>query len=315
MSNPTRLKKKSEISKPFFEKWFGLLIVLALGFVTADLLIIAYRDLMLQSELPQVNPKSRPDINPPTYGSDFFYPIVSKNVFSASEIPPELVAAGADPKAAHKDDPPIPTTLPLGLVGTLVHSNPAKSIAAIEVKSKTNQVLSYSVGRTIESLALVEKIERGKVIIRNVNTGKLEFLEIKTQANSKVSFGTQPAKGAEDSKDVRKIGANKFEISRADLNKYTADLSSVLMKARAVPARRPGSGEIYGWRLLEMEAGSIFDRLGLQVMDTITSVNGNPVTSAQQAMEMYQALKNSSAIKIQVERGGKMETLDYAVTQ
>lgn len=309
MATPLKWKKKSEVSRPFWENWFGLLLVLLLGFTTADLLIIAYRDLMLPTELPAAS-GSRPEVLSPVRPADFFNPIFSKNIFTAGEIPPEIQGNDA---ATRKDDPPVPTTLPLGLVGTLVHSDPKKSIVAIEIKSKQNQILSYNVGRSIESFALVEKIERGKVIIRNINTGKLEFIEMKTQ-NNKPTFGLQQTK-TEESKDVRKIGNNKFEISRSDLNKYTSDLSGVLMKARAVPARRPGSGEIYGWRLLEMESGGIFERLGLQVMDVITSVNGTPVTSAQQAMETYQALKNSPTIKIQVERGGKMETIDYSVTQ
>ena len=69
----------------------------------------------------------------------------------------------------------------------------------------------------------------------------------------------------------------------------------------------------YGFRLLEIQADSIYTQLGLQVMDVITSVNGTPVTSTQQALEMYQALRNSPNIKLGVERGGKTEELSYTV--
>lgn len=299
-------KKSSQISRPFVERWYGLLLVMFLGFVIADLLIMGYRDLMLPSQSPQSRIKPPPPS--PILGREAFQSIIKRNLFSSlDQIPPDLV--GKNEEGQKTEQAPIPTTLPLNLVGTLVHSQPEKSIAAIEVKSKSNQVLSFSPGKEIENLATVESIERGKVIIRNINSGRLEFMELKQ--TSKVSFGTAPKES--HAEDVKKVAPNTYEISRADLNKYTSDLSSVLMKARAVPARKPGNGEIYGWRILEMEQDSIYTRLGLQVMDVITGVNGNPVTSPQQAMEMYQALKSSSGVQLQVERGGRNETLKFEI--
>jgi len=305
------MKKTSGNGRPPLERWYGLAIVLFLGFAIADLLIISYRDLMLPSQAPSARIKPPPPS--PILGRDAFQIIVRRNVLASSDqIPPEIVGEGQDPNQRQKEEIPVLSQLPLGLVGTLVHSNPEKSLAAIELRNKGNQVLSYPPKRDIDGIATVEKVERAKVIIRNINTGRLEYLEMKNA--SKLSFGTAPvATPTADTKDVKKLAPNKFEISRQDLNKYTSDLSGILMQARAVPARKPGSGEIYGWRLLEIQPNSIYTQLGLQVMDVITGVNGSPVTSAQQAMEMYGALKNSSNIKIQVERGGKNESMEYNV--
>jgi len=302
------LKKSSELPRLLVERWYGLLLVMLIGFVIADLLILAYRDLMLPSQTPVT--RVRPPPPSPVLGREAFQSIVNRNPFSSTgQIPPELVGKGEEAKPQN-ESAPVLSTLPLTLIGTLVHSNPQKSIAAIEVKTKTNQVLSFTPGKEIENLATIEKVERGKVIFRNTNNGRLEFIELKN--STKVAFGTAP-KEDDSGKDVKKTAPNTYEITRADLNKYTSDLSSILMKARAVPARKPGTGEIYGWRLLEMESGSIYERLGLQVMDVITGVNGNPVTSAQQAMEMYQALKSSSGIQLQIERGGKNESLKFDI--
>lgn len=300
-----RLKKTIPTARFFLERWYGLVFVIFLGYIIADLLILAFRHEMLPSKASRARMKPPPPS--PVLNREAFQSIIKRNLFSSlDQIPPELVGKNDDSKV---EQAPIPTTLPLNLIGTLVHSDPLKSIAAIEVKTKTNQVLSFSVGREIENLATVETIERGRVVIRNINSGRLEFIELK-QA-SKVSFGTAPKETSPA--DVKKTAPNTYEISRADLNKYTSDLSGILMKARAVPARRPGTGEIYGWRILEMEADSIYTRLGLQVMDVVTGVNGSPVTSPQQAMEMYQALKNSSNVQIQIERGGKLETHKYDI--
>ncbi|MCB0369872.1 MAG: PDZ domain-containing protein, partial [Bdellovibrionales bacterium] len=131
----------------------------------------------------------------------------------------------------------------------------------------------------------------------------------------KVSFGSKPQASSEDEGKsiIAKKGNNKFELNRSDLENKLKDIQSILMQARAVPAKRPGTGETYGFRLLEIQPDSIYTQLGLQVMDVITGVNGTPVTTQQQALEMYQTLRNASRINITVERGGKNETLSYTV--
>lgn len=85
------------------------------------------------------------------------------------------------------------------------------------------------------------------------------------------------------------------------------------MQARAVPNRDPNTGEINGFRVLDMQPGSIYEQLGLQRMDVIKGVNGEPVDSIQKAMEMYNTLKNGSQVKLQIERGGKTDTFTYDI--
>lgn len=287
---------------------FSLMTFLA--FVIADLVLLSYRSYFLPKEVSKNSQKKSPPS--PILSRDYFQPIINRNIFASNgEIPPEILPKGVEKKQKIED--PIPTTLPLNLVGTLVHSNPAKSIAAIELKSK-NQIMSFSVGKEIDNLAKIEKIERGKVIFRNNSADRLEYIEMKE--NSKLSFDAKPiAKPSAKPNDaiIQKSGDNKFELKRSDLEEKLKDIQSILMQARAVPAKKPGTGETYGFRLLEIQPDSIFTSLGLQVMDVITGVNGTPVTTSQQALEMYQTLRNSNQIKINVERGGKSEELSYSV--
>ncbi len=304
---------RKEITLTTRRQWANrLLVYLLISLISlsiADLAILKVRFFFLP-ERTQKN-AMRPIPPNPIKSRDFFQPIVTRNLFSSKgEIPPELLPKGVD--ATPKDNEPILSSLPLTLVGTLVHSNPDKSIAAIELKTK-NQITSFATGKEIEGLAKVEKITRGKVILRNLSADRLEYIEMK-DAN-KVSFDAKPKPVASEDKAgvIKKAGDNKFEIDKKDLEDKLKDIQSILYQARAVPAKRPGSGETYGFRLLEIQADSIYTQLGLQVMDVITSVNGTPVTSTQQALEMYQALRNSPNIKLGVERGGKTEELSYTV--
>jgi general secretion pathway protein C len=212
---------------------------------------------------------------------------------------------------AKKDNEPTLSQLPINIVGTLVHSDPSKSIAALEIKSKS-KTGSYTVGADVEGLATIEKIERTIVYIRNNSNGALEYIE--TKSANKVAFDASKTESVKTTgKEVVSTGNNNFVISRANLLKYTSDLSSVLMQARAVPNRDPATGEINGFRVLDMQPGSIYEQLGLQRMEVIKGVNGEPVDSVQKAMELYNTLKNGTQVKMQIERNGKSDTFNYDI--
>jgi general secretion pathway protein C len=299
--------KHQKNPRPPLEKWYAYVFFIFVGYCIADLGILAYRDRML----PQTPPPARPKPPPAdfTASSGAYNPIASRNIFASSGLIPDALVDKNKP-SDEREAAPVPSQLPLTLMGTLVHSNPAKSIAAIDIKGK-NQVNSYSPGREIEGIASIVTVERQKVIIRNLNLNRLEFIEMKKEG-SKVAFGGA-AKSSDSVKEVRKTGDNTFSINRSDLLKYTNDLSSILMQARAVPNREPGTGAINGFRVLDMQPGSIYEQLGIQRMDVIKSVDGTPVDSPAKAMELYNSLKNSAKLSLQVERNGKTETMTYNI--
>lgn len=301
-----KLKKK----RPAFEKWLSYLLFVFIGFVVADLLILSYRDLMLPNQTPPARPKKILNENLISRGA--YNTIISRNIFSADGlIPDALIPKGQDPNKMD-ELAPVLSQLPLNLVGTLVHSNPEKSIAAIEIRGK-NQTLSYTPKRNIENLAILLKIERQKIIFRNLNSNALEFIEMKPFGNQKVAFGATAPVVSSGTGEVKNLGDNKFTIKRADLQKYLNDLSSILMQARAVPARDKVTGEVIGYRIVDFQPNSIFSQLGIQRMDLIKTVNGEPVDTPQKAMELFNMFKNSNNIKMSVDRGGRSETLDYSI--
>lgn len=300
---------KAKNQRPPLEKWYSYILFAFVGYCVADLTILAFRDRMLPQSAPPARPRTARIDSSASRGA--YNTIITRNVFSSDGVIPDALAAKNQPEG-QKDAPPVLSSLPLGLVGTLVHSNPERSIAAIELKGK-NQTLSFVPKRDIEGMATIVSIERTRVILRNLNSNRLEYIEMKK--DNKVSFGAglKTSGAGTASKDVQKVGDNQFAIKRADLLKYTNDLSTVLMQARAVPNRAPGTGEINGYRLLDIQPGSVFEQLGLQRMDVIKGVDGNPVDSPGKAMELYNALKNSPKLSIDIERNGKTEKLQYTI--
>lgn len=306
---------KKRIKRPPFEGLYPYLVFLLIGFAAADLVMISVRGRMLPTQVPPSRPRraQQDQIVP----RERFAPIISRNIFSRDGTIPETLAEKKRKEDAQQSgesapDVPVPSNLPLTLVGTIVHSNPEKSIANVEVKPKST-VMAVRVGKNIDTLATLLAVERGKIFIRNLSNQRKEFIEIKNL--TKVSFSAaKPATGAPPAgkQEVRQTSQGKFEINRADVLKYTSDMSSVLQQAAMQP-RRKANGEIDCFRFLSIQPNSIYTQLGFQTGDCIKAVNGEPVDSPAKAMELYNALKGSNNIKITVERDGRDMENDYTV--
>lgn len=293
---------KDPSGKHWSSTYAPLLFILLASLLTADLAILYARQYLI--------PSSSPTTRPPSYqGSVFpdrsqYEVIVSRNLFSGDNIIPDPVKGeGVDPQ---QEMAPVLSSLPLGLIGTLVHSNPEKSLAAVESKTK-NQVISYSIKQNIEGVAILEKIERGKIIFRNSANGRLEYIEL--PQTGKLAFeSAKPSDGGA----IKAVAEGQYEINKVELDKVLNNISSVVQEATSVPARRPGTGEVYGFRILSVQPTSILSQL-VKPMDVITAANGSPVTSIPQAMELYNSLKNQSRVCITVERDGRLKENCYTI--
>ncbi len=291
-------------SRPPFEKLaiYALLALFAL--MIADFSILSVRPRMLPAQPPPAR-HIQQSMMPMTDRSAYNV-VTSRNIFNADQkIPTPFGATEGGPKAP-ADAPPVPTQLPLQLLGTIVHVNPMRSVATINLKSK-NEQMAFRVAQTIpENLAVIEKIERNKVIFRNKATMRLEYVEIKEDA--KFNFGQAAAIAPVKHGEVSQTSDTDFSIKNADIKKFTNDLPSVLQSARAVPV--PG-----GFRIEEIMPNSIFEKLGLKPGDTIRGVNGEMVDTPAKAMEMYNQLRTANSIKLDIERGGQRQQNNYSITQ
>jgi general secretion pathway protein C len=292
-------------TRPPFEGVYPYILAAFIGFMAADLAILAYRDKMLPTSPP---PARRPIVKTPPPRDKFDYEkIVQRNMFNSDGvIPPPVGGKKEDQK--QEENVPVLSQLPLTLVGTIVHVNPARSIATIEMKNG-GKILPFVPNDEIEGLATVVKIERKRCIFRNLNNSRLEYIEIKD--DSAVSFET--SKKAGPAGPVKQEG-NTFSLKRDEVNALINNLPEVLQQARAVPNIIPGSGgRVDGFRILDIAPGSIFEKLGLQRQDVIKEVNGQPVDSPARALELYNELKSAGSVQISIDRGGRKENFNYSI--
>jgi general secretion pathway protein C len=298
---------KGAKGRPPFEGAYLYILALFTGFLLADLGILYVRPGLLPTEPPPMRPQRMLRQNYTTEAQ--YAKITDRNIFNADKkIPPALTADGSG-EGDMIDMAPVASQLPLKLEGTLVHANPKKSVASIASKSN-NTVNAYMVDTEIEGMARITAIERRKVIFRNLNNQRLEYIDI--PKDSALTFGMkEPSTGEE----VKKEGDTVFTMRRQDISKYTADLGSILQQARMVPNIVPGTGgRVEGFRFVAIQPGSIYEKLGFKPMDVIKKVNNEDVNSPTKAMELYNALKTEGRISLVIERNGRDETFQYNIS-
>lgn len=295
--------RQTLVSRPPLEKYYvhGLIALSAL--MTADLTIMYFRDKMIPTSAPPARPS--PPIQQISTMRNQYDIIARRNIFNSDGLIP---AALSQPETIDGEKgfegPASPTSLPIQLIGTIVHKNPAKSVATLEVRG--GKILPFVPNDDMEGLGVLLRVERKRAIFRNNQNGRNEYIDIKDK--SAIQFGLRSERGSEAPAAEQK----DFSVPRTEVNNYIRNLPELLQQARAEPNILPG-GKIDGFKVLDIMPGSIYEKLGIRVGDVIKGANGIQIDSPAKAMELYQQLRNSNRITIDVERNGSKETLTYTI--
>lgn len=314
MSNTKRLP---------FEGLYIYVFLLLIAFILADLGILKFQAYLESQKitpsgsssglLTQGSNEMRPSI-----ASDQYNRIADRNLFNADGIIPPPI--GAEKGGMEFDDSmgPVKTDLPIQLLGTIVHSNPYKSIASLLLQGEESPEASR-VGDMLKDLAEILGVFRRKVVFRNLKSQRLEFVEIPEDAILKVQAPATPKQPSfsQGGPRIDRKG-NTFTVNRADVKNQLDDYMSLARTASAVPEIDPATGETKGFKITRMLPGSLFANLGIQPGDVVTGVNGEKITSVNKALEIFGMLKNQvdsvDKVSISIERGGKPQDLSYSVS-
>lgn len=240
--------------------------------------------------------------------ADDFLSISQRNLFSSDgKMPGEEDAGGS--LVLDQGGPPVKTSLPFNLVGTIILRDELRSIATIEDRSAS---LVYPV-RTedeIPSKARIIKIEPRKVIFVNTATGRREFIDMPEEAEGsgpRVSISTA-SKGPVAA--IERTG-NNFNIPRLELDRAFSDLNTILTQARAVPHYE--NGVPAGYKLFQVMPDGFFGKLGLKDQDVLCGIDGQPVNDPAKALELLGQLKTANHVELCVKREGRTQNFAYDV--
>ncbi|MDP6682870.1 MAG: type II secretion system protein GspC [Desulfobacterales bacterium] len=190
------------------------------------------------------------------------------------------------------------TDLKLKLWGTVTGENETP-YAVIEAQNEKKQNL-YRAGDSIQN-ATVKKILEKRVIL-NVD-GHSEILEMEKIRSAKKQI-KPPVK-------IQNPSDHNITVARSQIDNAIQNINALMRQAKIRPHFLNGKPD--GLFISNIQHGSIFARLGLRNGDILTGVNGKSIQSVDDALKLYQDLKLSSNVAVQIKRKGKVLSIGYHI--
>jgi len=261
---------------------------------------------------PLDNAPSAPKIEilkPP--GSTLASIVGGRNPFDAEPKQPEQ----EEDTGAQESEAVGLSDLGIKLLGTLVSPEPQWSFAIVRVQNESKLL---GVGSSIEDKATIVEIAQRYMIVEIGQ--RREFVKLGEQygGGPRVA-GVGPPKpilpaspGQTDySKGVKKVGPYEYHIDRTMLEENLQDLSKLAMEARVIP--NYVDGKYQGFRLVGLTPNSLLRAIGLESGDLVTRVNGQEIDTPNKALQLFEQLRASPTITLDITRRGQKVTLTYKV--
>jgi general secretion pathway protein C len=245
--------------------------------------------------------------------------LASRNMFCSDCTPAVDIAKPSDPSSVAI------TSLPLALLATNIGPKPEESYATI-INSENQKQGAYAVGDKVpgaNNSGSIKSIHFKYIDFENNGrTERLVLLGATPPAAPTPTpvAETQPVASAEGDKDdlqssidngIKKIDDSNYEIDKSLVEKVLLNPMAVAKGARVVPSMKNGKPD--GFKLYAIRPTSAFAKLGLSNGDTLQSINGFELTSADKALEVYTKLREATSLEVEVTRRGKPVTLKYSI--
>jgi len=162
-------------------------------------------------------------------------------------------------------------------------------------------------------LAEVKQIGPAMVVVRNVQTDRLESLTMPEAEGAK-----RPRSGTgkitldpvvvEDSRGVVSV-----DVPKAAVDHYLVNLTDLLTSAQATPRVRAAPGGLQvidGFELRQVRVGSIIDKVGLRDGDVIVEVDGEPLDGLPTVLRLFGRAQAAGRARLTVLRGSQRVTFE-----
>ncbi|GAB4014172.1 MAG: hypothetical protein Fur0010_12000 [Bdellovibrio sp.] len=241
--------------------------------------------------------------------------IAQKDLFGASgllEGPKVERPKDTGPKIC--DQATAKSSLPIKLVNTTVLQDSVKSIASVQVRGNKDMV-EIREGDKVENMAEVGKIDRLKLIFKNLQTGQCEFVsgvDPKDEKPSPISF-VSPREGQKIIKEATDSGilnqGNSFKIKKNVRDDALKNIGEILTQARAIQIKNPDGSLCF--KMTEVVPGSIYSKLNIQDEDIICSINGKKIENLNEVMNLFGRIRDIDHFELSVQRNGIEQNLEY----
>ena len=225
---------------------------------------------------------------------DHYRTIWEKNIFFTSEDGQKEVS-----DSIQMDQLSL-TSLNCSLVGTIVQDE--GDGWAIIMDNDGGQQDMVTVGSHVKG-ARVVRILKDKVVL-NIN-GKDELLLMDMEEKPETASASPAARSSSRGQVLT------YNVSRSLVQQSLGDLASVMSKVRVEPFFSGGKPD--GFRVSQIQSASLLSNMGFQNGDIIKSVNGRNISTAEDAMRLYDTMKGSSFFRVGIVRDNAPKTIQIRV--
>lgn len=255
---------------------------------------------------------------------------------AAAALAPHVFASAVLAQHAPEASSPTPqvreaipqSSLPLRLVGVALDaSTPSRSAGLIQCESVAGKPIARiaAIGDCACDLAEVREVRADAVVIRNLETDRLELLRL-PEANAISSsplLAQSDDAGQPEPEEIPEpvilpssTGVITVELRRELLHRCLSNLSEVLTSAQATPHYASGTSSslaIDGYEMTRIKSGGIVDQLGLREGDVVLDFNGRTLNNLAAVTGLLSQAEELPGAKMTVLRDDKKVTFAFVV--
>jgi general secretion pathway protein C len=168
----------------------------------------------------------------------------------------------------------------------------------IEERGKNKQRL-YRLGDMIGSARLI-KVTRNTAIIRS--EGREITLKIKSNPEGSLLSRSQAPQTS--------ISGSGMVLNKGEVTEKLRDLKTIMTQAVVRPYFEDGKQE--GFIVSDIKPDSLYQKLGLHNGDIIIDVNGKPMQTTDDILQMLNIMQTGGSIDLSLKRNGESETINYS---
>lgn len=202
------------------------------------------------------------------------------------------------------------TGLDLMLWGTVTSEN-GPAYAVIQHKDQKTQGL-FKEGENIAG-AVIKMILKEKVVLRVGSKDEILEMEKRFATDKLPGRKTEFRPVDPDHHIIDTFPKQEIVISRKQIDETIKNVQELMTQAQIHPLFKTDKEGSTGLSISDIRPDSIFRKMGLRDQDIITGIEGKIIESMDDAVDLYQHLKNSDRLNLQVKRRGQTVELDYAI--
>jgi general secretion pathway protein C len=191
----------------------------------------------------------------------------------------------------------------LTLVGTV--SGPHKYGYAIFVDKNNDQEV-FKIGDAVHDLGVLQRVEKNKVVLL---AGGREIEVPIIDAVAPADSGS--AKGGPSTPFARSTSQGSYIVDQRKVQQALERPGQIMTDARLLPNTVDGKQQ--GFSISEIKPDGIYQSLGLQNGDVLLRINDFNISSTENALQAFLALKGMDRVNLDIIRGGNKMTMTYLI--